>query len=277
MRLLCSTGTFSRSPDYSTYQQVLRYAPFLVPDKGVEGFELLFYSSWYPHLDQIAHDLEQSGLKFPVMHAEKNIGTALGNPQPEQREQAVVWLVENCRLGQLLGAKLLVLHLWGWPELDDNLENNLQFLSPCLDIASKHGMALAIETVPARHAKPLINIQRALTQDERCYVALDTEFLALTEQLDEVFELEELWQRKRVCHVHIKDFDGQTFLPNSGRRYLHPGEGSIDFKHFFARLKKCGFDGYVSLEASALNREGWVDIEKLHESLRFVRELMNMP
>jgi sugar phosphate isomerase/epimerase len=275
MRLLCSTGTFSRSPDYTTYQQVLRYAPFFVTDKGVEGFELLFYSSWYPHLDQIAHDLEQSGLKFPVMHAEKNIGTALGNPQPEQREQAIAWLVENCRLGQLLGAKLLVLHLWGWPELDDNLENNLQLLSTCLDVASEHGIALAIETVPARHAKPLSNIQRALTQDERCYVALDTEFLALTEQLDEVFELEELWQRKRVCHVHIKDFDGQTFLPN-GRRYLHPGEGSIDFKRFFARLKKRGFDGYVSLEASALNREGWVDIEKLHESLRFVREMMNM-
>ncbi|HZU00633.1 MAG TPA: sugar phosphate isomerase/epimerase family protein [Ktedonobacteraceae bacterium] len=277
MRLLCSTGTFSRSPDYTTYQQVLRYAPFFVTDKGVEGFELLFYSSWYPHLDRIAHDLEQSGLKFPVMHAEKNIGTSLGKPQPEQRQQAVVWLVENCRLGQLLGAKLLVLHLWGWPELDDNLENNLQLLSTCLDIASEHGIALAIETVPARHAKPLSNIQRALRQDERCYVALDTEFLALTEQLDEVFELEELWQRKRVCHVHIKDFDGQTFLPNRERRYLHPGEGSIDFKRFFARLKKRGFDGFVSLEASALNREGRVDIEKLHESLRFVREMMNMP
>jgi sugar phosphate isomerase/epimerase len=277
MRLLCSTGTFSRNPDYTTYQQVLRYAPFLVTDRGVEGFELLFYSSWYPHLDQIAHDLEQSGLKFPVMHAEKNIGTALGSPRPEQREQAVAWLVENCRLGQLLGAKLLVLHLWGWPELDDHLEYNLQLLSICLDIASEHGIALAIETIPARHAKPLSNIQRALAQDERCRVALDTEFLALTQQLDEVFEVEELWQRKRVCHVHIKDFDGQTFLPNGGRRYLHPGEGAIDFKHFFASLKKHGFDGYVSLEASALNPEGWVDIEKLRTSLTFVRQMMNMP
>ena len=177
VRLLCSTGTFSRNPDYTTYQQVLRYAPLLVADKGVEGFELLFYSSWYPHLDRIAHNLEQSGLEFPVMHAEKNIGTALGNPRPEQREQGVIWLVENCRLGQLLGAKLLVLHLWGWPELDDHLGYNLQLLSRCLDIASEHGVALAIETIPARHASPLSNIRRAIAQDERCRVALDTRLL----------------------------------------------------------------------------------------------------
>jgi len=86
MKLLCSMGTFSRNPDYTAHQQVLKYAPSLAIE-GVTGFELLFYSSWYSQLDQIANDLGQLDLNFPVMHTEKNIGTVFGSSQAEQREQ----------------------------------------------------------------------------------------------------------------------------------------------------------------------------------------------
>src|SRR6266702_8672768 len=70
MQLLCSTGTFSRYPDYTHYEAVLKYAPHF----AVDGFELMFYPAWYPELEHIANELRQSGLKFPVIHTEKNIG-----------------------------------------------------------------------------------------------------------------------------------------------------------------------------------------------------------
>src|SRR5438876_8057228 len=158
IELLCSTGTFSRDPDYTDYRMILEYGPQL----EVDGLELLFYPGWYPQLEDIARDLHQSGLKFPVIHTEKNIGVALGKTQDDERAKGVHWLKENCRLGSRLGSRVLVLHLWGWPDLDDNLDNNLERLHECIDMAAGYNIELAIETIPCRRADPLSNIQRAV-------------------------------------------------------------------------------------------------------------------
>ncbi|GAC1672170.1 MAG: hypothetical protein NVS9B9_29680 [Ktedonobacteraceae bacterium] len=270
MKLLCSTGAFSRSPDYIDHRAALRYGPQL----DVDGLELMFYAPWYEQIEQIAHDLQQSGLRFPVMHTEKNIGVALGKSDAKERERGVQWLSENCRLAKLLGTKILVLHLWGWPELDDHLENNLSLLSQCLDITEQYGQTLALETIPCRHADPLSNVQHAIEQDNRCHVALDTEFLAQSNQLDEVFTSPWLWSPQRIQHTHIKDFAGHLFTPDGGRKYLHPGEGIIDFAQFLDRLRQCNYDGYVSLESPAIDMNGLIDIERLQKSVQFIKKLI---
>jgi sugar phosphate isomerase/epimerase len=270
MQLLCSTGTFSRYPNFTDYRALLTYGPQL----DVEGFELMFYPAWYSHIARIADDLSRSHLNIPVMHSEKNIGNVLGNPEPAIRAQGVRWLEDNCRLGQLLGTRLLVLHLWGWPEMDDHLEYNLQPLPACLEIATRYGLELALETIPCRQADPLQNVHRALEQDSRCRVVLDTEFLAQHQQLQDVFQANWLWQSEYVRHVHIKDFDGQAFHPDGNRKYLHPGEGHIDFTRFFTDLKHCDFHGSVSLEASVIDTEGNVNLAKLQKSLSTIRQLL---
>jgi len=270
MQLLCSTGAFSRFPNYVDYHAILRYGPQL----DVDGLEVMFYPTWYDHIEQIAYDLQQSGLRFPVMHTEKNIGVALGKANTEERKQGVRWLTANCRLASLLSTKVLVLHLWGWPELDDHLEYNLASLSKCLDIAEQHGLALAIETIPSRHATPLSNVQRAVERDDRSHVALDTEFLAQSNQLEEIFVTPWFWQTKRTVHAHIKDFDGQAFTPDGIRRYLHPGEGHINFRHFFDGLKQHGYDEYISLESPAIDSHGVVTIARLQQSLRIIRNFI---
>ena len=272
MQLLCSTGAFSRSPDFIDYHAVLRYGPQL----DVDGLELMFYTPWYDQIEVIARDLQRSGLRFPVMHTEKNIGVALGKSDAKERERGVQWLSENCRLASLLGTQVLVLHLWGWPELDDHLENNLALFSQCLDVAEQYGLTLAIETIPCRHADPLSNVQRAVAQDNRCRVALDTEFLAQANQLDEVFTSAWLWSPQRIQHTHIKDFDGHAFTPDGRRHYLHPGEGTINFAHFFDKLKQCNYDGYISLESPAIDTNGFVDIKRLQKSLQFIKGLMEI-
>lgn len=271
MQLLCSTGAISRNPDYNSHRQVLEYAPHV----HIDGFELMFYRPWYTQLAQTAAELQRSGLRFPAIHAEKDIGVALSSAQPAVRAQGVDWLTANCWLARELGSHVLVLHLWGWPELDDNLEHNLEPLSVCLDQAAAHGVQLAIETIPARHADPLTNVHRAVERDARCVVALDTEFLALNKQFEDVFTTSWLWQETRVRHVHIKDFDGQTHAASGRRRYLHPGEGNLDFAAFFTGLKHHGFNGNISLEASVIDDTGQVDVHKLNRSLDFLRHLMS--
>lgn len=76
-------------------------------------------------------------------------------------------------------------------------------------------------------------------------------------------------------HIHIKDFDGHSFTANGTRRYLHPGEGPINFKHFFDGLKQYEYDGYVSLESAAIDDNGVVSVKRLQKSLRLLKNFMD--
>lgn len=270
IQLLCSTGTFSRYPDLTDYRSTLINGPEL----EVDGFEVMFYPDWTPDIERIATELHQSGLRFPTIHAEKGIGPALVSSKPEEREQGWQWMLASCRLGNLLGANLLVFHLWGLPGSDENIEQNLQNLEKCITLTEKFGMQLAIETIPCTRADPLSNIHRAIEQDARCLVALDTEFLALHNQLETALNADWLWQHNRVRHVHIKDYAGGMYSTDNYRRYLHPGEGRINFQPFFETLRQRNFSGNVSLEASVVNQDGTRDIHRLKKSLATLRQFL---
>src|ERR1051326_3665327 len=261
--LLCSIGTFMREPHLTDHRTILRYGPML----DVDGFEILFAHNWYQEAEHIAADLRPSGLRFPVVHAEKSIGPALGSAQAEERVLALERLRINCRLGERIGARLLILHLWGRPGSDEHFERNLDMLGACLAMAASAGLELAVETIPCDHADPLTNVQRAIQQDQRCLVALDTEFLAFHQQLEESLKAQWLWQEGRVRHVHMKDYDGRMTEPNGYRRYLHPGEGTIDFPGFFKGLAAQGFQGAISLEASGVHQDDSIDTERIQRSL----------
>jgi len=270
IQLLCSTGAFSRYPDHTGYQAIQKYGPGL----RVDGFEVMFYPAWYGDGKHIATELQATNLRFPTMHAEKNIGTALGQADPVLRERGIQMLEENCQLGNQLGCKLIVLHLWNWPELDDDLEKNLSTLSQCYDTATHYNIELALETIPGRHFDPLTNIHRALERDARSHFALDTEFLYNYKQLETVFETPWLWENNRLHHVHIKDSLGQPFIDGQ-RVYLHPGEGRINFARFFEQLRIKNFTGNISLESPALTKDGEVNVEQLQNSLDFLRKLLS--
>ncbi len=268
--LLCSTGAFTRDPDRTDYRAILTYGPML----AVDGFELLFYPDWYPDIEGIAVGLRASGLRFPVLHAEKSIGPALGSDHPEVRALGLQRLAENYRLGRLLGTTLLILHLWGLPGSDERLDRNLAALDACLTMADGYGMGMAVETIPCVRADPLSNVRRALDHDARCLVALDTEFLAFHGQLDASLTAPWLWERASVAHMHVKDYDGRMVSADGRRRYLHPGEGHIDFVSVFGALSGHAFSGFVSLEAAAVDRTGTVDMSRIQASITALRDLM---
>ncbi|GAC1567793.1 MAG: hypothetical protein NVS3B14_14940 [Ktedonobacteraceae bacterium] len=269
IQLLCSTGTFSRFPDMTDYRSILEYGPALV----VDGLEVMFFPGWTDTIEQIAANLRASGLNFPAIHAEKGIGPALISALPAERAQGWRWLEASCRLGRALQSAVLVFHLWGLPDSDDRLEDNLAILPDCLEIAQQYGLLLALETVPSKSDDPLGNILRAIEKDHRCFIALDTEFLALHRQLEAALDAGWLWQDQRVRHIHIKDYDGSLYSTDNYRRYLHPGEGTIDFAHFFSSIKAHHFNGNISLEASIVNLDGTRDIDKLKRSLEQLRYL----
>ena len=263
MRLLCSTGVFTRSLDPLSHEVIPRYGPMF----DVDGFEVIVYPCWYADLEQIARTLRASGLAFPVIHAEKGIGEAFGSNDPSIQEQGVAHFARNCHFAREIGASLAVLHLWGLPESDSHFERNLCPLARCLDIAESYALELAIETIPCMSSDPLSNVRRAFECDPRSRVALDTEFLAMHSQLNAVFDASWLWQAALVRHVHLKDFLAE------GGRFLHPGDGEIDFSHFIRQLRTMGFEGALSLESRGIDSEGNVEVARIEASLELIRNL----
>ena len=272
MQLLCSTGAFSRFPELTDYQSILEYGPLL----AVDGLEVMFFPNWTDDIERIAARLRASGLRIPVIHAEKGIGPALISAQSPEREQGWRWMQASCRLGHVVGAKTLVFHLWGLPDSDDRLADNLAILPDCITLAEHYGLILAVETVPSRSGDTLGNARRAIEQDNRCRVALDTEFLALHRQLEVALDADWLWQNSLIQHIHIKDYDGAMYSTDNYRRYLHPGEGAIDFPHFFAALKARHYHASISLEASVVYRDGSRDMARLKRSLELLRHYAEM-
>jgi sugar phosphate isomerase/epimerase len=82
-----------------------------------------------------------------------------------------------------------------------------------------------------------------------------------------------LWENRVVRHIHVKDFDGCPVDAHGRRRYLHPGEGNIDFHAVAETLKQRAFSGTVSLESSAVDPYGEVDLGRIDRSLSFLSSL----
>lgn len=258
----------TRDPDRTDHAEIVRHGPGL----GVSGFELGVFSAWYGHLDDVVTDLRESGLSFPVVHAEKAIGAGLGSENSEEAGDALARLEGNCRTAAALGAKTLVMHLWERPTGDSSLERNLAHLPTCLDTAAAYNVILAVETLPGDVGTPLANIQMALERDPRCRVTLDSEYLGLHGQLAESLAVDWLWVEPFVRHVHLKDFDGRLYR-DGVRRYLLPGEGSLDLQGFLATLAERGYAGAITVESSAITAGGELDAEQLQKIAAVVQEL----
>jgi sugar phosphate isomerase/epimerase len=266
--VLCSTGVVTRGPDQTDHKAILEHGARL----GSAALELALYEAWYGHLDEVVEDLKASELSFPVVHADKGIGAGLGSEDRDEADDALAHLEINCRAAAALGAHTLVLHLWERPDGDIAFERNLDRLEACLDTAGAYDVALAVETIPGMAGTALANIRLAVDRDPRCGVTLDTEFLGFHGQVAESIAADWLWADNRVRHVHLKDFDGRL-RDGNGRRYLLPGEGSLDLKEFLGGLVERGYSGAITVEATARTPSGELDEARLEQIAAVVREL----
>ena len=272
--ILCSSGVFFvRGPD----------GAWVVPDGpdigaiadigprlGVDGVELLVTRGQLGHLDALAEIVDALPLQVPVIHAPKRFGAALPG------DDAVAALDETARFAARIGAGVAVLHLWDLPDGDRDFDGRLDAVVLAADIFEPHGVTLAIETIPCLVGTPLRNIQRVLEREPRVGVALDTEFLAMHNEVDDALAADWLWPH--VLHVHVKDFADALVDADGVRRFHLPGAGTVDFPKVFDTFEQRGYRGAVSLEAPAVRPEGGVDVDALrrcfarmsHSPWRFV-------
>jgi sugar phosphate isomerase/epimerase len=259
VHVLCSTGTVTHDPTRADHRLVAD-----ARDLPADGFELSIYTNWIDGDEAVGDDLAALRLPIETAHAEKAIGARLS----EGDGDAVARLEANARLAARLGARLLVLHLWELPLGDRHLERNLELLPACVDAVEGHDLTLGIETIPCSVGSPLTNVARAVERDPRCVAVLDTEFLALHGELEAAPDA-----GLPVGHVHLKDFAGAIRHGDPRTRYLLPGEGDLDLDGFLARLRGQGYEGAVTLEASAVDGDGELDRARLTEIAGTLRRL----
>lgn len=266
--ILCSTGFFTEEPDQTDHKAIIEHAPKV----GASGYELQVHKAWYGHLDEVVEDLRASNMSFPTLHADKAIGAGLGRKESDDADEALASLEINCRAAAALGVKTLVLHLWEDPAADEEIERNLDHLAACLDTADAYGVTLTVETLQGVAGTPLANVRLAIERDPRTKVTLDSEFLGFHGQLLESISADWLWEDRRVRHVHLKDFDGRMKV-GGARRYLLPGEGSLDLQGFINGLLERGYDGAITLEGNAVGPSGELDEARLQQIAAVVKQL----
>jgi sugar phosphate isomerase/epimerase len=267
--VLATTGVFTREPDQTDHKAILEHAGKL----PTQGYEVTLHEAWHGHLDDVIQELRSSNVSFPAVHADRSISIGLGSEDADEADEALAALEVNCRAAAALGAETVVLHLWEKPDGDRALERNLERLPACLDTAEAYDLVLAVETIPGVAGTALANIQLALERDTRCRVTLDTEFLGFHGQLNDSIEADWLWSDKAVRHVHLKDFDGRLRDVDGRRRYLLPGEGTLDLQSFLAGLVERRYDGAITVEASALRDSGKLDQTRLDEIAAVIKQL----
>jgi len=278
--VLCSTGTMVGRENGFNYRRAIDILKDFYDRKVIAGGELMMLKHYYDKKDEVVNYVNFSGVPFPVIHCEKGVGTDLSHAAflehigdycgaDELLENTFKIFRLNCSFGEAVGAKAMVLHLWGGEDSDSHVKYNCDKLSELFAIAASHGIRLLIENVPSTTNDPLSNWHRALDAHPGCGLIFDTRFATLHDQVKET--LSDPLVQFNLCHVHVSDFVGGFKNFAALRPILHPLEGVVDFDLVTKLLHEMSFRGTVTLESPVICGDE-LDTQKLEASLKFISE-----
>lgn len=268
--ILCSTGAVVGRLNGRDHRLIMRYAPLLRCD----GMEFMMYDTWYEDRLAIARELAASGTSFPVMHVEKTVGDRISRDGPGDTENALLDFEKNCEAANVIGARRLVMHLWGGVDSDRHIEHNLAMYARLSEEAREHGLELTVENVVCSHADPMGHLKSLRAQYPDAAFTIDTKMAAFHGQMP-LFSRPEwawLWTEQRIRHLHVNDYGG-GYMDWASLRTLFIGDGNIDFIPFFETAGRYGYDGFLTCECTAMRKDGSVDIDRLNGSLDAARAM----
>jgi sugar phosphate isomerase/epimerase len=107
------------------------------------------------------------------------------------------------------------------------------------------------------------------------HFVFDTKMADFHRQMELLYKEEYawLWKENHIRHYHVNDYGGD-YMEWSNLKVLPVGKGHIDFGRFFAFLKRTGYRGDLTLEATGFDPTGRVDFDMLNSQLEKVRELL---
>lgn len=270
--ILCSTGALigrSNNRDYRLLQK-------LAGELACDGYEFMMYSSWYGEWEILADYLEGLGLYMPVLHCDKRIGEAVsqGEDVTEERSEAMEKFRVNCALARRIGAGALVLHLWGGMASDQQFARNMRAYPRLRDAAESYGLDLLVENVVCNRENPMKRLAQLAEAYPQVHFVWDTKMAAFHQEETLLYREDYawLWQRGHIRHYHVNDYNGGYMDWGSLEGGVRPmGAGRIDFDAFFRHIHRTGYDGSFTVEATAFNGEGVVDVGMLNGCFAEIR------
>ncbi|MBQ3229717.1 MAG: sugar phosphate isomerase/epimerase [Clostridia bacterium] len=263
--ILCSTGALIGRPngrDFRLLGELSRQIRY-------DGFEFMMYSTWREQVDEIADFVNGLSVNVPVVHCEKGVGELIS--KGEFKEAFEVFEI-SCNIANRLGAKKMVVHLWGGLASDGNFENNLKGFKAISQTASERGIELLVENIVCNNKNPMARWSELRKAFPDVEFVFDTKMAEFHAQLPLLYskEYEWLWKEERIKHIHVNDYSG-GYMDWSRLKTLPVGKGQINFAEFFAFLRSVGYCGSFTAEGTAFDESGAVDTAMLAEQLALIK------
>lgn len=265
-KVLCSTGALLEyGGDYQLLESLSKKLMF-------DGYEFMMDSPYYEEVNALKRYFQKIKLYIPVVHCEKNIGENISKGGEAELSDAYEKFEINCDIARSIGAEKIVIHLWDGRTSDSNFQSNLIGYCHLDKTAQKYGLDLLVENVVCNVENPMKHLCELREKYPNIHFVFDTKMAAFHQQLDLLYETEYewLWREKHICHFHVNDYAG-GFMDWENLRSLPIGKGKIDFAKFFDFINRIGYDGFFTVEATACNDDGFVDIEMLNEQFKYIK------
>ena len=181
----------------------------------------------------------------------------------------------NLRIAGEFGSDRMVFHLWNGIVSDSNIELNIEHFGKLKDMAKEAGIVLMVENVICNTYDPMRNLELVhRSYPDVCFV-YDTKMAEFHGQTMKLFEPEWEWMLKegKIRHLHVNDYNG-GIMEWSNLSVLPVGKGHVDFDGFFEKLRKYGYGGDYTVEATAFDKSGIVDVGMLNECFMRVKGYM---
>jgi len=171
----------------------------------------------------------------------------------------------------------MVVHLWDGITSDAYFQNNMEAYSRLRDIANEYSVRLLIENVVCNQEDPMKHwCELKEKYQDICFV-FDTKMASFHDQMNLLYEEEYqwLWRDNYICHYHVNDYAG-GYKEWSKLRTLPIGQGHVEFEKFFAFIRKIGYKDTFTVEATAFDSSGVIDVEMLNKQFEFIRNSIGL-
>ena len=268
-KIYCSTGTIIGHENNFDWNLIIENKNNI----AANGFELMMLKVYYTQFREMEKVFAANDMTFPVLHSDKDIGTLLSHADKESTTEAFRMYDLNCEFGANIGAEKVVVHLWGGGDSDKNIEHNINMCEKILEISQKYKITLLIENIPCWLKDPLTYWDILEQRYPELRFIVDTRFLGFHSQTEEIFT-SNWFDKGKIIHTHVSDFNGPPRDFSSLRPILHPHEGIIDMDTLLAGITDI-YDGSITLESPVIHADGSLDINKLNNTLNYMKKVSN--
>ena len=235
------------NPMFDVVQEIETYSRY-----GFDFIDLTLepqaaYSATLP-VEKVKDALDRTGLGI-VGHTAYYLPIA--SPIPEVRECAAAEIERDMLIFSLLGVEKVSVHPFVWVPLHDTRwirEMNIAAFQRLLLRARELGLKLMLENLPPRFNSPR-DLSLIFAAAPELGFLLDVGHANLETEHNLTVELASLFI-SRLQHVHFSDNNGGDL-----DLHLPLGVGKIDWKWIVHILKRVGYDGTITLEIFAEDRE----------------------